>query len=85
MLNGDRGKVDYTVRAGDLMTDTHNAPQHMIGIRRRGRMRMQSVAPLSLCKLFGISLKFHMTELNLFLSSHMHEDVNLSFLSAYIF
>lgn len=47
MLNGDRGKVDYTVHAGDLMTDTHNAPQHMIGIRRRGRMRMQSVALLS--------------------------------------
>lgn len=26
MLNGDRGKVDYTVSTGDLMTDTHNAP-----------------------------------------------------------
>lgn len=26
MLNGDRGKADYTVSAGDLMTDTHNAP-----------------------------------------------------------
>lgn len=26
MLNGDRGEVDYTVSAGDLMTDTHNAP-----------------------------------------------------------
>jgi len=26
VLNGDRGEVDYTVGAGDLMTDTHNAP-----------------------------------------------------------
>lgn len=26
MLNGDRSKVDYTVSAGDLLTDTHNAP-----------------------------------------------------------
>lgn len=26
VLNGDRGEVDYTVSAGDLMTDTHNAP-----------------------------------------------------------
>ncbi|MEQ2264191.1 hypothetical protein XENORESO_015500 [Xenotaenia resolanae] len=26
VLNGDRGKVDYTVSAGDVMTDTHSAP-----------------------------------------------------------
>lgn len=46
-------------------------------------MRMQSVALLSPHKLFGISLEFHMSGLNLFLFPDMH--VNLAFLSAYIF
>ena len=60
MLNGDRGEVDYTVSAGDLMTDTHNAPsaddrhhEEWTDEDAKSRPAGLSVASLSLCKLWA--------------------------------
>lgn len=66
MLNGDRGKVDYTVSAGDLMTDTHNAPsaddrhhEEWTDEDAKSRPAGLSVASLSLCKLWATVEEIH--------------------------
>lgn len=67
MLNGDRGEVDYTVSAGDLMTDTHNAPSaddrhHEEWTDEDAKSRL-AVASLSLCKLCAtvVEIQSHMS------------------------
>lgn len=62
VLNGDRGEVDYTVSAGDLMTDTHNAPsaddrhhEEWTDEDAKSRPAALSVAPLSLLQTLGYS------------------------------
>lgn len=66
MLNGDRGEVDYTVSAGDLMTDTHNAPSaddrfHEEWTDEDAKIRLAalSAASLTLCKLWATVEKIH--------------------------
>lgn len=66
MLNGDRGKVDYTVSAGDLMTDTHNAPsaddrhhEEWTDEDAKSRPVGLSVASLSFCKLWATAEEIH--------------------------
>lgn len=56
VLNGDRGEVDYTVSAGYLMTDTHNAPsaddrhhEEWTDEDAKSRSASLGVASLSLC------------------------------------
>lgn len=66
VLNGDRGEVDYTVSAGDLMTDTHNAPsaddryhEEWTDEDAKSRPGGLSVASLRLCKLWARVEKIH--------------------------
>lgn len=66
VLNGDRGEVDYTVSAGDLMTDTHNAPsaddryhEEWTDEDAKSQSAGLSVASLSLCKVRAGVEKIH--------------------------
>lgn len=68
MLNGDRGEVDYTVSAGDLMTDTHNAPSaddrhhdEWTDEDAKSRPAGLSVASLSLCKCWATVEELYLT------------------------